>query len=86
MIVTLLVMMVVLGAVGVTGLQQHVFAKPSKEPDPCKAFKELAKYIEIAGLGAVATGDDDKMSGLVDDFRHYAKMILELPAPDKGKC
>jgi hypothetical protein len=34
----------------------------------------------------VAAGDDDMMSGLVDDFRHYAMMILELPPPDKGKC
>jgi len=87
-IVTLLVVMALLGAVGATSisLQQQVFAQPSKSPDPCKAFKELTKYIEDAGLLAVGAGDDDKMSSLVDDFRHYGKLILELSPPDKGKC
>jgi hypothetical protein len=42
--------------------------------------------VKVAGLGAVATGDEDKMSGLVDDFHHYAMMILDLPSPDKAKC
>ncbi len=87
-IVALLVVMALLGSVGVTSisLQQHVYAKPSKQKDPCIAFRLLTKYIEAVGLAAVAAGDADQMSTLVDDFRHYSKQILEFSPPDKGKC
>ena len=64
--------------------QQYAFA--AEKPDPCKAFKELTKYVEILGLQAVAKGDEDAMSDLVDDFRHYATMILGQSPPEKGKC
>lgn len=69
-----------------TVFQQSVFAKTPKETDPCKAYKELVKIIEIAGLNVVGTGDDKKMSEVVDFFRQYADKIIDLPAPDKGKC
>ena len=47
-VVTLLVVMALLGAVGATSLslQQHAFAKPNNEPEPCKDFKLLVKYVE----------------------------------------
>jgi hypothetical protein len=77
---------VILLAINTTGLQQHGFAKSPKDVDTCKAYKELVKIVKVAGLLAVATDDEDKMSSLVDDFRKYAMMILELPPPDKGKC
>ncbi|HSA72770.1 MAG TPA: hypothetical protein VLD84_02345 [Nitrososphaeraceae archaeon] len=64
----------------------HQYAFAAEKPDPCKAFKELTKYVEILGLQAVATGDEDAMSDLIDDFRHYAAMILGQSPPDKGKC
>jgi hypothetical protein len=64
--------------------QQYAFAVG--KPDPCKAFKELTKYVEILALQAVATGDEDAMSDLIDDFRHYATMILGQSPPEKGKC
>ena len=64
--------------------QQYTFA--AEKTDPCKAFKELTKYVEILGLQAVATGDEDAMSDLIDDFRHYATMILGQSPPENGKC
>ena len=70
----LVVITTLLCAVGTSGLIHQVFAQPSEKPDPCKVFKELSKYVEQAGLLAVATGDEDKMSNLVDDFRHYANV------------
>jgi len=87
-VVTLLVVMAVLGAIGATSisLQQHVFAKPNNEPDPCKDFKLLVKYVEKAGLLAVATGNENEMSNLVDDFQDFSEKILEFSPPDKGKC
>jgi hypothetical protein len=87
-IVALLVVMELLGAVGGTSisLEQQAYAKPSEKKNPCTAFKLLAKYVEAVGLQAVATGDEDEMSTLVDDFRHYSKEILQFSPPDKGKC
>jgi hypothetical protein len=85
-IVTVMVAVTLLGSVIGTSLQQQVFAKPDKPSDPCKAFKLLAEYVKQVGLHAVATGDDKEMSGLVDDFRHYANAILDVSPPDKGKC
>ena len=37
-------------------------------------------------MEAVASDYEDAMSDLVDDFRHYATMILGQSPPDKGKC
>ena len=88
-VVTLLVVMALLGAVGVAtslSLQQHAFAKPNNVPEPCKDFKLLVKYVEKAGLLAVATDDDNAMSNLVDDFQDLSEKILEFSPPDKGKC
>ena len=86
-IVVVLVAVTILGSVIGTSLQQQVFAKPQDKPsDPCKAFKLLAEYVKQVGLHAVATGSDKEMSGLVDDFRHYANAIIDVSPPDKGKC
>lgn len=87
-VVTILIVMALLGAVGATSLslQQHAFAKPNNEPEPCKDFKLLVKYVEKAGLLAVATGDDNAMSNLADDFQNLSEKILEFSPPDKGKC
>jgi hypothetical protein len=87
-VVILLVVMPLLGAVGATSmsLQQHAFAKTNNEPDPCKDFKLLVKYVEKAGLLAVATGNENEMSNLIDDFQDFSEKILEFSPPDKGKC
>jgi hypothetical protein len=85
-VVTVLLAVTVLGSVIGTGLQQQVLAIPDKASDPCKAFKLLVEYVKQVGLHAVATGSDKEMSGLVDDFRHYANAILDVSPPDKGKC
>jgi len=87
-IVALLVVLALLGAAGATSisLQQHVFAQASDERGPCTAFKLLTRYIEAVGLHAVATGNDNEMSTLVDDFQHFSKEILEFSPPVKGKC
>ena len=69
-----------------TDFQHDVFAKTPKETDPCKAFKELVKIIEIAGLNVVGTGNEEKMSEVVDFFSQYSNSIMEIPTPDKGKC
>jgi hypothetical protein len=71
---------------GAVSTNVQVFAKPAKSEDPCKAFKELAKYVEGIGLIAVGTGDDDMMSELVKDFELYSEIILEVSPPEKGKC
>jgi hypothetical protein len=42
--------------------------------------------VKVAGLGAVATGDDKEMSNLVDDFQDFSEKILDVSPPDKGKC
>ena len=42
-----------------------------------KLFKELAKYIEKAGLLAVATGNENEMSNLIDEFEDYSETILQ---------
>lgn len=85
-IVTVLVAVTLLGSVIGTSLQQQVFAKPDKPSDPCKAFKLLAEYVKQVGLHAVATGDENEMSNLIDDFQDYSENILDVSPPDKGKC
>ena len=42
--------------------------------------------LKKAGLLAVAMGDDNAMSNLVDDFQDLSEKILEFSPPDKGKC
>jgi hypothetical protein len=46
----------------------------------------LIKIIQIAGLSVVGTGDDEKISEVINFFSGYANEIMELPAPEKGKC
>lgn len=75
-----------LSALSVADFQQDVFAKTPKGTDPCKAYKELVKIIEIAGLNVVGTGNEEKMSEVADFFSQYSDKIMELPTPDKGKC
>ena len=85
MIFALFGIMALLAAISVAALHQH-YSFAAEKPDPCKAFKELTKLVELIGLQAVATGDEDAMSELVDDFRHYSTMIIEQSPPEKGKC
>ena len=85
-VVTLFVAMALLSPVIATSLQQQVFAKPDKPSDPCKAFKFLVEYVKAVGLHAVATGDENEMSNLIDDFQDLSNQILDVSPPDKGKC
>ena len=85
-VVTLFVAMALLSSVIATSLQQQVFAKPDKPSDPCKAFKFLVGYVKAVGLHAVATGDENEMSNLIDDFQDLSNQILDVSPPDKGKC
>lgn len=84
-IFTMPVIMVLLVGIGLGVLQQQ-YSFAAEKPDPCKAFKELTKYVEILGLQAVGKGDENAMSDLMDDFRHYADLIMDVPEPDNGKC
>jgi hypothetical protein len=84
---SLVAMSLIIGCLWTITLFQHdAFAKTPKETDPCKAYKDLIKIIQIAGLSVVGTGDEEKMSEVIDFFRQYANEIMELPAPEKGKC
>jgi len=67
-------------------IHQEVFAKTPKEIDPCEVYKELVTIIEIAGINVVRTGHDEEMSQVIDFFDQYANKIMDLPAPEKGKC
>ena len=84
---SIVMMILVIGSLwSITVFQQVGFAKTPKETDPCKGYKDLIKIIQIAGLSVVGTGDDEKMSEVIDFFSGYANEIMELPAPEKGKC
>ena len=85
-IITVMLSLGFLSTLPVTGFQQDVFAKTPKETDPCKAYKELVKIIETAGLAVVGMGDEEKMSEVLDFFSQYTNEVMELPTPDKGKC
>lgn len=81
-----MILLIIVSLCTVTVFQQSVFAKPSKETDPCKAYKELVKIMEIAGLNVVGTGNDEEMSKVIYFFRQYANEIMKLHTPEKGKC
>jgi hypothetical protein len=87
MFYSIAMMLLLIGSVWtLTVFQQTVLAKTPKETDPCKAYKDLIKIIQIAGLSVVGTGDDEKMSEVIDFFTGYANEIMKLPAPEMGKC